>query len=84
MFSHNRIHQLDQAVRTLILPTVSALDPTVNIPAPYSDYRMNEWGTILKGHEAHQKDRLHGQSLPGSFIWSEIFLFELWRGVTSS
>lgn len=77
-FSHNRIYQLDQAVRTLLLPTTVG-DHTE--PAPHADYRLNEWGPVLKGQEAHQKDRLHGDPLPGGYVWGDIMLYELWRGV---
>lgn len=97
VFAHNRIYQLDQAVRSLIVP--STVGKVVS-PAPHSDFRINEWGPILKGHEAHQKDRLHGQALPGSYIWGDstssasfaletaadsaplVMLFELWKGVS--
>lgn len=65
-FSHNRVFQLDQAIRSLVLPTTDA--EGTSIAAPHSDFRLNEWGKILKGHEAHQKDRLHGDPLPGGTL----------------
>ena len=75
-FSHNRIYQLDQAVRTLVLPTTVGDEIE---PAPHSDFRINEWGPILKGHEAHQRDRLHGDPLPGGYIWGDVMLYEMFR-----
>ncbi|GAA5979680.1 hypothetical protein JCM5350_003810 [Sporobolomyces pararoseus] len=86
-FSHNRIHQLDQAVRSLVLPSstsTSSLDPLPTdeeTDIPHPEFRINEWGTLLKGHEAHQKDRLHGDPLPGGYVWADIMLYELARGV---
>lgn len=87
-FSHNRIHQLDQAVRSLVLPsstTASSLDPVPtedeDSEVPHPEFRINEWGSLLKGHEAHQKDRLHGDPLPGGYLWGDLMLFELFRGV---
>ncbi|GAA6060986.1 hypothetical protein JCM10212_000672 [Sporobolomyces blumeae] len=91
-FSHNRIHQLDQAVRSLVLPssaTPTSMDPLAtedeedaeHSDVPHPEFRINEWGTILKGHEAHQKDRLHGDPLPGGYLWGDIMLYELFRGV---
>ncbi|KAM0747644.1 Proteophosphoglycan 5 [Meredithblackwellia eburnea MCA 4105] len=81
-FPHNRISQLDQAVRTLVLPTTDV--DGRSIPAPHSDFRLNEWGRILKGHEAHQKDRLHGDPIPGGYLWADIMLYELHHGVKIS
>ncbi|KAK4047261.1 hypothetical protein OIV83_005565 [Microbotryomycetes sp. JL201] len=83
-FPHNRIYQLDQAVRTLMVPATpvgggaSSSSPTAS-PAPYSDFRISEWGTIMKGHQAHHRDRLHGDPLPGGYVWSDIMLYELFR-----
>ncbi|KAK4700443.1 hypothetical protein P7C70_g5803, partial [Phenoliferia sp. Uapishka_3] len=78
-FSHNRILQLDQVVRSLVLPSTD-LEGYAQ-PAPHSDFRLNEWGTLLKGNEAHQKDRLHGDPLPGGYLWSDIMLYELHHAV---
>lgn len=69
-FSHNRIYQLDQAVRTLVLPTTVGEETE---PAPHADFRINEWGPILKGQEAHQRDRLHGDPLPGGELLLSFF-----------
>ncbi|GAA5913638.1 uncharacterized protein JCM6883_004033 [Sporobolomyces salmoneus] len=87
-FSHNRIHQLDQAVRSLVLPSSSSATSSVDSASsdeetdiPHPEFRINEWGTLLKGHEAHQKDRLHGDPLPGGYVWADVMLYELWRGV---
>ncbi|GAA5939395.1 uncharacterized protein JCM15063_004510 [Sporobolomyces koalae] len=93
-FSHNRIHQLDQAVRSLVLPSASSaassavsthspsgLTDDLESDVPHPEFRLNEWGTILKGHEAHQKDRLHGDPLPGGYLWGDIMLHELYQGV---
>ncbi|GAA6022874.1 hypothetical protein JCM11491_007027 [Sporobolomyces phaffii] len=90
-FSHNRIHQLDQAVRSLVLPSsgpLASLDPlaqddddAAGTDVPHPEFRINEWGTLLKGHEAHQKDRLHGDPLPGGYVWADVMLYELFRGV---
>ncbi|GAA5907061.1 hypothetical protein JCM5296_006580 [Sporobolomyces johnsonii] len=86
-FSHNRIHQLDQAVRSLVLPPASATSASSDDAAadvPHPEFRINEWGTLLKGHEAHQKDRLHGDPLPGGYLWADVMLAELYRGVQKS
>ncbi|KAI5480582.1 hypothetical protein MNV49_000278 [Pseudohyphozyma bogoriensis] len=80
-FAHNRIYQLDQAVRSLIQPTVTE---SGSVPGPHADFRMNEWGTIMKGHDAHQKDRLHGDPLPGGYVWSDVMLYELHHGVVTA
>lgn len=77
-FPHNRIHQLDQAVRTLMLPTVVG---DRSEPAPHADFKLNEFGPVLKGQEAHQKDRLHGDPLPGGYLWADIMLYHLHEGV---
>ncbi|GAA5865733.1 hypothetical protein JCM8547_002760 [Rhodosporidiobolus lusitaniae] len=85
MFSHNRIHQLDKAVRTLVLPSSSSTSSPGEVEdVPHPEFRLNEWGNLLKGHEAHQKDRLHGDPLPGGYLWGETMLYELWRGVQRS
>lgn len=77
MFSHNRIAQMDQAVRALVFAPEGAMDSE----APHADFRINEWGNMLKGYEAHQRDRLHGDPLPGGYVWSDVFLYELFRGI---
>lgn len=77
-FSHKRISQLDDAIRSLVVPTIAG---DITIPAPHSDFRLNEWGSIMRGQEAHQKDRLHGQPLPGSYVWGDILLYEMARGL---
>ncbi|SCZ88098.1 BZ3500_MvSof-1268-A1-R1_Chr2-1g04188 [Microbotryum saponariae] len=80
-FSHARINQLDEAVRSLLLPTEIG---DLSLEAPHPDFRLNEWGTMLKGHEAHQLDRIHGDPLPGGYLWADVMLYELWRGVMHS
>ncbi|KAM0791610.1 hypothetical protein ACM66B_006052 [Microbotryomycetes sp. NB124-2] len=84
-FPHNRIYQLDQAVRTLMVSLTSNVaeqsSKAVVASAPYSDFRISEWGTIMKGHQAHHRDRLHGDPLPGGYVWSDIMLYELSRAV---
>ncbi|GAA5967707.1 hypothetical protein JCM11641_005741 [Rhodosporidiobolus odoratus] len=94
MFAHTRISQLDAAVRSLVLPSLSSTSSSSSpsssstteseasdLDVPHPEFRLNEWGNVLKGHEAHQKDRLHGDPLPGGYIWGDIMLHELWRGV---
>ncbi|GAA5902560.1 hypothetical protein JCM6882_009317 [Rhodosporidiobolus microsporus] len=92
-FSHNRINQLDQAVRSLVLPPsptpsssprVASPDDQAEVDVPHPEFRLNEWGNLLKGHDAHQKDRLHGDPLPGGYLWSDVMLYELWRGLQRS
>lgn len=61
-FAHKRIDQLEQAVRSLIVPTQQG---DLTVAAPHSEFRINRWGSILKGQEAHQRDRMHGDPLPG-------------------
>lgn len=80
-FAHNRINQLDSAVRSLVLPKQTA---TGHVEAPHSEFRMNEWGQLLKGHNAHQRDRMHGDPLPGGYVWSDIMLYELQRAASAS
>jgi len=99
LFAHSRIHQIDQLVRGLVLPATSAqaasasprvgtVDKNVaenvasNVPHP--EFRLNEFGTLLKGHEAHARDRLHGTPTYAHVLWSDIMLYELWRGVQMS
>ncbi|SCV72224.1 BQ2448_4918 [Microbotryum intermedium] len=77
-FSHTRINQLDEAVRSLVLPTEVG---DLSLEAPHPDFRLNEWGMMLRGHEAHQLDRIHGDPLPGGYLWADVMLYELWRGV---
>ncbi|GJN90899.1 hypothetical protein Rhopal_003913-T1 [Rhodotorula paludigena] len=89
-FSPNRIRQLDEAVRTLVLPS-SAASPASSSPVvgsaeddaaaevPHPEFRLNEFGTLLQGHEAHAKDRLHGVPTYAHVLWSDIMLYELWR-----
>lgn len=86
MFSHNRIHQLDQAIRSLVVPPAPSSSSPGEQPAdvPHPEFRLNEWGNLLKGHEAHQRDRLHGDPLPGGAVWVQTMLYELWRGVQAS
>ncbi|KAK4047959.1 hypothetical protein OIO90_005997 [Microbotryomycetes sp. JL221] len=79
-FPHNRIYQLDQAVRTLMTSAHVDIASSGHVP-PYGDFRISEWGPILKGHQAHQLDRLHGDPLPGGYVWSDIMLYELSRGI---
>ncbi|GAA5820675.1 hypothetical protein JCM11251_003107 [Rhodosporidiobolus azoricus] len=93
-FSHNRINQLDQAVRSLVLPSSASASSPSSSPSPadqadeadvpHPEFRLNEWGNLLKGHDAHQKDRLHGDPLPGGYVYGDILLYELWRGVQRS
>jgi hypothetical protein len=87
MFAHNRIHQLDQAIRSLVLPpspSPGSSPSSLDIEVPHPEFRLNEWGNLLKGHEAHQKDRLHGDPLPGGYLYGETMLYEMWRGVQAS
>jgi len=80
-FAHPRIAQLDGAVRSLVLPSPASAGSVVLKPAPHSEFRLNRWGELLKGHEAHQKDRLHGDPLPGGYVWTDVMLYEMRRGV---
>ncbi|BGP16670.1 hypothetical protein JCM10213_000414 [Rhodosporidiobolus nylandii] len=88
-FAHARVQQLNDAVASLVLPpslpaspaSASADDETA---VPHPEYRLNKWGNILKGHEAHQKDRLHGDPLPGGYLYGDIMLHELWRAAQKS
>ncbi|GAA6041122.1 hypothetical protein JCM8097_004126 [Rhodosporidiobolus ruineniae] len=85
MFSHNRISQLDAAARSLVLPPSTPETAGEQVPdVPHPEFRLNEWGNLLKGHEAHQKDRLHGDPLPGGYVFGDLMLYELWRGVLRS
>ncbi|GAA5833170.1 hypothetical protein JCM9279_001446 [Rhodotorula babjevae] len=92
LFAHSRVHQIDQLVRGLVLPSTSAqaasasprvgdADDAVVSNVPHPEFRLNEFGTLLKGHEAHARDRLHGAPIPAHVLWSDIMLYELWRGV---
>ncbi|GAA5999828.1 hypothetical protein JCM10207_005929 [Rhodosporidiobolus poonsookiae] len=95
MFSHNRIQQLDQAIRSLVHPSTSApasspsISPSDSLDAddvgvPHPEFRINEWGNLLKGHEAHQRDRLHGDPLPGGVVWADTMLYNFFEGVKRS
>ncbi|BGO91817.1 hypothetical protein NBRC10512_007614 [Rhodotorula toruloides] len=90
-FAHSRVQQIDRAVRSLVLPhssvdssspASSRASPSASVDdfdVPHPEFRLNEWGTLLKGHQAHQLDRLHGDPLPGGYVWADIMLYELWR-----
>ena len=80
-FAHPRIAQLDAAVRSLVLPSPASAGSVVLKAAPHGEFRLNRWGELLKGHEAHQKDRLHGDPLPGGYVWADVMLYEMRRGV---
>lgn len=43
--------------------------------------RVDEWGAIMLGQEHLFRDLLHPASLPGSYIWGDIILYELKRAV---
>ncbi|BGP40513.1 hypothetical protein JCM10450v2_004499 [Rhodotorula kratochvilovae] len=96
-FAHARIAQLDSVVRGLVLPpsagSPAAPSPVVDSPAdaddaetevPRPEFRLNEFGALLKGHEAHARDRLHGAPTAAHVLYSDIMLYELWRGVRQS
>ncbi|GAA6050303.1 hypothetical protein JCM3770_002953 [Rhodotorula araucariae] len=97
-FAHNRIHQLDTVIRGLVLPSpaASSSSPAVGSAAddaaaaaeksdvPHPEYRLNEFGALIKGHEAHARDRLHGAPTAAHVLYSDIMLYEMWRGVRMS
>lgn len=46
--------------------------------------RVNEIGRLLTGQDAHFKDFLHPNPVPGSYLWAEIMLYELKRAVAGA
>lgn len=38
--------------------------------------RINEGGRLLLGQTDHFKDFLHPNAIPGSYLWSDIMLYE--------
>lgn len=38
--------------------------------------RVSEYGALLLGQENHFKDFLHPDVLPGSYLWSDMLLYE--------
>lgn len=38
--------------------------------------RVSEFGALLVGQEGHFNDFLHPSVLPGSYLWSDMMLYE--------
>lgn len=43
--------------------------------------RVSEYGALMLGQEHHFKDFLHPDVLPGSYLWSDMFVYEIKRAM---
>ncbi|MBW0493172.1 hypothetical protein O181_032887 [Austropuccinia psidii MF-1] len=73
--AYDRVFQLDQLARYNI-EEIKKSDPSLN-----ARLRIDEWGALMLGQEAHFRDVLHVAALPGGVLWGDMMLWELKRAV---
>ncbi|GAA5870798.1 hypothetical protein JCM3774_001680 [Rhodotorula dairenensis] len=75
-FAYQRIDQINSILRSQASTRVGSRS-TTEYEAPGAGFRVSEFGNVLKGHPPHQTDRLHGEPIPGSYVWADMMLYEL-------
>ncbi|BGP55846.1 hypothetical protein JCM8202_002655 [Rhodotorula sphaerocarpa] len=77
-FAHARVDQMNDVMRSLARKNAHAAStPRAPYQAPGSGFSVNEFGRVLKGYRPHQTDRLHGEPVPGGYVWADMMLYEL-------
>lgn len=78
-FAHERVSQLNEALRSLSTDRTTYPANGKQYEAPGLGFSINDFGRILKGHPPHQTDRLHGEPVPGGYVWADTMLYNLWK-----